>query len=92
MFDTGTYLKDVFDIRKEEGFIGNGYDLVSLAEVFIDRIRPDFKDNIYFDPENDFFCAYSDDKAILKDFIISFKIVCDNKFLVIELFNYAELY
>ncbi len=31
------YLQDVFATREEEGFIGNGYDWSSLAQVFLDE-------------------------------------------------------
>jgi len=85
------YLQDVFDARAEEGFIGNGYDWGSLAQVFLDEICPDMQGKINFDPEADMFCAYSKDKEVLANFILQFKKTCEDKSSILDLFSRAEL-
>lgn len=85
------YLQEVFESREEEGFIGNGYDWGSLAEVFLDEKCPEFEEKIDFDPEADMFCAYSDDKEALAEFILEFKKACEDKNLIMDLFSRAEL-
>ena len=37
------------------------------------------------------FCAYSDDKDALADFILRFKEACEDKILILDLFSRAEL-
>lgn len=85
------YLQELFDTRADEGFIGNGYDWGSLAQVFLDEQCLDLQKKIAFDPEADMFCAYSEDKGALVDFIVRFKKACENKALISDLFNRAEL-
>ena len=85
------YLQTVFDTRAEEGFIGNGYDWGSLAQVFLDEKCPDLQKKIDFDPEADMFCAYSDDKDALSDFILRFKRACEDNAIILDLFSRAEL-
>lgn len=85
------YLQEVFDTRAEEGFIGNGYDWGSLAQVFLDEKCFDLQGKINFDPEADMFCAYSNDKDALADFIIRFKKACEDNALISDLFSRAEL-
>ncbi len=85
------YLQDVFDTREEEGFIGNGYDWGSLAQVFLDERCPDLQEKISFDPEADMFCAYSEDRDALADFIVQFKKACEDRAIILDLFSRAEL-
>lgn len=87
----GEYKEELFKIRGEEGFEGNGYDWGSLAQVFLDEKVSNLKDIIKFDPEGDMFCAYSSDTESLKEFIISFKQVCEDDKLIQDLFSRAEL-
>lgn len=87
----GGYLQEVFDTRAEEGFIGNGYDWGSLAQVFLDEKCPDLQEKISFDPEADMFCAYSEDRDALAEFIWQFKNVCGDKTMILDLFSRAEL-
>lgn len=87
----GEYLQKIFDTRADEGFVGNGYDWNSLAQVFLDEKRPDLQSKIDFDPEAGMFCAYSNDKDALADFILQFKRACENKPLILDLFSRAEL-
>ena len=47
----GEYLQDIFDTRENEGFIGNGYDWGSLAQVFLDERCPGLQEKIHFDPD-----------------------------------------
>ena len=87
----GSYLANVFETREDEGFEGNGYDWASLAQVFLDELKPDLLDVVKFDPEADMFCAYSSNAKALKTFIISFKDACENETLIQDLFSRAEL-
>ncbi len=89
--ETGGYLHEVFDTRADEGFIGNGYDWGSLAQVFLYEKCPKLQEKINFDPEAGMFCAYSEDKEALADFILRFKQACEDKALILDLFSRAEL-
>lgn len=84
------YLQEVFDTRAEEGFIGNGYDWSSLAQIFLEEKCPDLEEKIRFDPEADMFCAYSNHVDALADFIIRLKKACEDKALILDLFSRAE--
>ncbi len=90
--DAGEYLQDIFDTRADEGFEGNGYDWTSLAQLFLDEQCADLQGRIYFDPEADMFCVYSNDKDAAADFILRFKKACDDKSFIADLFGRAELY
>ena len=85
------YLQNVFNTRSEEGFEGNGYDWESLAKVFIEEKCQELSDELEFDSEAGMFCVYSEDEKILQDFICSFKKVCEDENLVLDLFSRAEL-
>ena len=87
----GKYKAEVFKIREDDGFQGNGYDWTSLARVFLDEIKPNLVGIVLFDPEADMFCAHSTNTIALKDFIFSFKDACENDELIIDLFSRAEL-
>lgn len=89
--NAGEYLQEVFDTRADEGFIGNGYDWGSLAQVFLDEKCSVLQEKIEFDPEADMFCAYSKDKDALADFILQFKKACEDRSLILDLFSRAEL-
>jgi len=88
--NVGEYKAEIFRTRKNEGFEGNGYDWASLAQVFMDELKPDLSDIVKFDPEADMFCAYSSDPEALKAFIVSFKDACENETLIRDLFSRAE--
>ncbi|MEY8517656.1 immunity 51 family protein [Lachnospiraceae bacterium 29-84] len=85
------YLQEVFDTRADEGFLGNGYDWGSLAQVFLDEKCSRLREKIHFDPEAGMFCAYSEEKEALADFILRFKKACDDKAFISDLFSRAEL-
>lgn len=89
--EAGEYKQEIFDTREDEGFEGNGYDWTSLAQVYIEEKRPDLKKIIRFDPEAGMFCAYSSDGDKLKEFILSFKNICEDNVVVKDLFSRAEL-
>jgi len=89
--NAGEYLQEIFDTRADEGFIGNGYDWDSLAQVFLDEKCSDMQDSIKFDSEADMFCVYSDDEGALADFILRFKKACEDKAFISDLFSRAEL-
>ena len=93
MSDVGDYKMDIFDSRAEEGFIGNGYDWGSLADVFIAEKHPEWQEVINFDSEAGMFCVYTDIKnqAILKEFALVFKQTLDNDEVILDLFSRAEL-
>ena len=88
--NVGEYLKEIFDTRAEEGFVGNGYDWGSLAQIFLDEKCSDLKEKINFDPEADMFCAYSKDKEALQEFICSFRTACEDQALMADLLSRAE--
>lgn len=89
--DVGEYLQDIFDTRADEGFEGSGYDWESLAQVFLNEICSELKNKINFDSEGSMFVAYSTDKNALTKFICKFKESCEDKELILNLFNKAEL-
>ena len=89
--NVGEYKTEIFQSREEEGFEGNGYDWESLARVFIEEQAPNFVESVDFDSEGSMFCAYSEDKEALKEFILQFKKVCENEVLIMDLFSRTEL-
>ena len=84
------YLQDIFDARADDGFIGNGYDWASLAHAFLNEKCPELRGKINFDPEADMFCAYSEDKETLANFILLFKKACEDKTLISDIFSRTE--
>lgn len=48
---------NVFQEKESEGWLGNGYDWTSIAQVVLDEKIPDLKDKVEFDPEAGMFCA-----------------------------------
>jgi hypothetical protein len=89
--NVGDYKNEIFQAREDEGFEGNGYDWASLAQVFLEELKPEWVGIVNFDPESSMFCAYSSDPETLKAFIISFKGACENDVLIQDLFLRAEL-
>ncbi len=87
----GEYKAEIFQAREDEGFEGNGYDWESLARVFVEEQVPELSEKISFDSEGSMFCAYSEDKDALKEFILKFKDACENETLIMDLFSRAEL-
>ena len=86
----GGYLQEIFDTRADDGFIGNGYDWASLAHAFLNEKCPELREKITFDPEADMFCAYSEDKEALANFILLFKKACEDKILISDIFSRTE--
>ncbi len=84
------YLQDIFDARADDGFIGNGYDWASLAHAFLNEKCPELREKITFDPEADMFCANSEDKETLANFILLFKKACEDKTLISDIFSRTE--
>jgi hypothetical protein len=89
--NAGEYKAEIFQAREDEGFEGNGYDWASLAQVFLEELKPELMDIVQFDPETGMFCAYSDNEEALKTFILSFKNACENETFIQDLFSRAEL-
>lgn len=89
--DIGVYKNEIFQLRADEGFEGNGYDWGSLAKVFLDEKCPDLQDVVKIEPEAGMFCAYSTDVESLKRFSLAFKDMCENEDLMKDLFSRVEL-
>ena len=85
------YLSEMFETRKEEGFIGNGYDWEALAEIFLAEVYEGEDDSFEFDSEADTFVVYSEDGKSLSDFALAFKDACEDADLIADLFSRAEL-
>ena len=76
------YKDEIFQMRADEGFTGNGYDWASLAQVFLAEQRADLLDKIQFDPESSMFCAYSRNlEALEKLAELLFKASQESEFL-----------
>lgn len=89
--NVGNYKSEIFELRAEEGFEGNGYDWASLANVFLEEKHQNLVEIIKFDPEGSMYCAYSSNKEALKEFSIAFKNACEDEELINDLFSRAEL-
>jgi len=87
----GRYLPELFDSRAGEGFVGNGYDWTSLAQVFLDERMPNLTGLVLFDPEAGMFTAYSDNREALRRFALAFKDACEDDMLIANLFSRTEL-
>lgn len=72
------YKQNVFDTRKEEGFIGNGYDWNSLAIVFLEEKMPELVDILSFDSDEGLFSIGSEEVEAVKRFALGFKAMCDD--------------
>ncbi len=70
--NVGEYKNELFETREDEGFEGNGYDWVSLSKVFLSERMKALSEVVKFDPEGSMFCAYSENKEALQNFIISY--------------------
>ncbi|WP_138752103.1 Imm51 family immunity protein [Paenibacillus sinopodophylli] len=91
ILSVGSYKREVFASRSEEGFEGNGYDWASLAAVFLEEQQPELAEVIRFDPEADMFVAYTNHKEAMLSFASAFKEACENDVLIHDLFSRAEL-
>lgn len=89
--EAGEYLQSLFETRAEEGFLGNGYDWASLAQVFLQERLPQLQERIEFDPEAGMFSAYSSDTDALRTFILDFQAACQDQALIADLFSRAEV-
>lgn len=91
ILNAGSYKAEVFAVREEEGFEGNGYDWASLAAVFLEERMPELDGIVQFDPEAGMFCAYSSDGEAMVAFATAFKRACEDDELIRDLFSRAEL-
>lgn len=89
--NVGEYKNHIFLTREDEGFEGSGYDWASLAKVFLSERLPELQYSIKFDPEGSMFCAYSDKYEDLQKFILTFKNICENDEVIIDILSRAEL-
>lgn len=85
------YKQNVFDTRQEEGFVGNGYDWNSLANVFLEENIPELMEVLSFDSEEGLFSIGSEDVEAVKKFAIGFKALCDDESEMVDLFSRAIL-
>ena len=85
------YKQNVFDTRREEGFVGNGYDWNSLAVVFLEENMPELMEVLSFDSEAGLFSIGSEDVEAVKIFAIEFKALCDDESEMLDLFSRAIL-
>ena len=85
------YKQNVFDTRKEEGFLGNGYDWNSLATVFLEEKMPELVDALSFDSEAGLFSIGLEDVEAVKQFALGFKALCDDESEMTNLFRRATL-
>ena len=81
------YKQNVFDTRQEEGFVGNGYDWNSLANVFLEENIPELMEVLSFDSEEGLFSIGSEDVEAVKKFAIGFKALCDDESEMVDLFT-----
>ncbi|MFD3271087.1 Imm51 family immunity protein [Paenibacillus dendritiformis] len=91
ILNVGTYKKEVFQTRVDEGFEGNGYDWGSLAAIFLQEKMPQLAEDVRLDPEASMFCAYSNNREALQRFVIGFKEACEDDAVIRDLFSRAEL-
>lgn len=91
ILNVGEYKNHIFEMRKNDGFEGGGYDWASLASAFLDLYLSHLAQCVNFDPEADMFSAHSADKAVLVTFITQFHEFCENEPKMIELFNTIEI-
>lgn len=89
--EAGDYLMDLFATRADEGFMGNGYDIESLATVFLEEQFDGDAEAIEFDSEAGAFVAYCDNGAVLAEFALAFKEACEDAERIADLFSRAEL-
>ena len=89
---TGDFKHEIFLVREEEGFIGNGYDWDSLARVFINEKMPDLENEIDLDmSEAGTFVVNSKNAETLQKFALAFRAMCDDDTMMSDLFSRAEL-
>ena len=78
-------MMSVFEESEDEGWLGNGYDWTSIAQVVLEEKLSDLKDKLEFDPEAGMFSAVGsidslrrlgeemkkvfDDENLLRDFL-----------------------
>ncbi|MDF2658118.1 MAG: glucan biosynthesis protein [Paenibacillus sp.] len=91
ILNVGEYKAELFELRADEGFEGNGYDWGSLAAVFLEEKMPELTGVIRFDPEASMFCAYSSEREAMYRFATGFKQACEDDALIRDLFARAEL-
>ena len=85
------YKQNVFDTRQEEGFVGNGYDWNSLANVFLEENIPELMEVLSFDSEAGLFSIGSEEVEAVKKFALGFKVMCDDESEMTDLFSRATL-
>ena len=90
LYSVEDYKQEIFDTRKDEGFTGNAYDWIMLAEAFARDNMPDVLDDIAFEPESDILTIYADDSLLLEAFAMQFKQALDNDEYIYPLFKSLE--
>ena len=89
--DKTAFKWEIFISRTDEGFIGSGYDWLSLAQVFLAEKMPELKGRIDFDnTSGECFCAMFTNEETLKKFALEFRAMCDDDKLMRNLFSKAK--
>lgn len=78
LYSVEDYKQELFDVRKDEGFTGNGYDWTRLAEMYIAEKCPDIAGEMQFDPDYGMFTVYADSAELLEQFALDFKAALDD--------------
>ena len=87
LYSVEDYKQEIFDTRKAEGFTGNAYDWIRLAQAFIDDRMPEINGCIAFEPESDILTFYADDSSLLENFAFRFKQALDTDDYIYPLFR-----
>lgn len=81
------YKNNIFKLRKNDGFKGNGYDWELFAKVVLNERLVEYNDVIKFDSEGGMFCAYSTNLKALEEFAIILKDICENENIMKDIFT-----
>ncbi|MBQ7990232.1 MAG: hypothetical protein IJ080_07715 [Oscillospiraceae bacterium] len=63
----GTFHPELFALRADEGFEGNGYDVEAVAVQYLNECAPYLIRDIIFDSEAGMFVAMSEEREPLED-------------------------
>jgi hypothetical protein len=80
----------VFEEREDEGWMGNGYDWTSIAQVVLNEKLPDLLEKLEFDPEAGMFSA-SGSIDSLKRLGKEMKLIFDDENMLRDFLSRAEL-
>ena len=81
---------EIFDERKDEGWMGNGYDWTSIAQIVMEEKLPDVEETVEFDAEAGMFSAIGPLYA-LERLGAEMKKVFDDENLLRDVLSRAEI-